>query len=119
MATITKGANLFNTLGCDSLILNSKLLYVAAICHYHYFSYIKAEFSTQNFEFSIPVCVGGFGINCSQSCPQGYYGRRCMETCSCNITMCDNALGCPEAASGRWLYELDVGLNATINLQFL
>lgn len=27
-------------------------------------------------------------------------------------------LGCPEAASGRWLYELDVGLNATINLQF-
>ncbi|XP_052718080.1 uncharacterized protein LOC128190182 [Crassostrea angulata] len=45
------------------------------------------------------VCVGGFGINCSQSCPQGYYGRRCMETCSCNITMCDNALGCPEAAS--------------------
>lgn len=28
-------------------------------------------------------------------------------------------LGCPEAASGRWLYELDVGLNATINLQFL
>uniref|UniRef100_A0A8W8KL25 Uncharacterized protein n=1 Tax=Magallana gigas TaxID=29159 RepID=A0A8W8KL25_MAGGI len=48
-------------------------------------------------------CIGRFGVNCSQSCPLGYYGRRCNETCNCNFTVCDEVTGCLKVTS-----ELDL-----------
>lgn len=47
------------------------------------------------------ACIGRFGVNCSQSCPLGYYGRRCNETCNCNFTVCDEVTGCLKVTSGK------------------
>uniref|UniRef100_A0A8W8KHQ1 EGF-like domain-containing protein n=1 Tax=Magallana gigas TaxID=29159 RepID=A0A8W8KHQ1_MAGGI len=56
--------------------------------------------------FLIPILFGSsyaddgicdnntFGVNCSQRCPLGYYGRQCNETCNCNFTVCDEVTGC-------------------------
>nr|XP_011436184.2 N-acetylglucosamine-1-phosphodiester alpha-N-acetylglucosaminidase-like isoform X1 [Crassostrea gigas] len=52
------------------------------------------------------ACIGRFGVNCSQSCPLGYYGRRCNETCNCNFTVCDEVTGCLKVTSDQTeLYE--------------
>ncbi|XP_052717823.1 uncharacterized protein LOC128190009 [Crassostrea angulata] len=52
------------------------------------------------------ACIGRFGDNCTQSCPLGYYGRRCNETCNCNFTVCDEVTGCFKATSDQTeLYE--------------
>ncbi|XP_048744081.2 multiple epidermal growth factor-like domains protein 10 [Ostrea edulis] len=39
-------------------------------------------------------CVGRFGVNCSQKCPEGYYGKQCNEKCTCNASQCHEILGC-------------------------
>ncbi|XP_048775323.1 uncharacterized protein LOC125679901 isoform X2 [Ostrea edulis] len=40
-------------------------------------------------------CVGSFGINCTSPCPEGWYGPRCKEQCSCPDSKCDDVHGCP------------------------
>uniref|UniRef100_A0A8W8KK65 Uncharacterized protein n=1 Tax=Magallana gigas TaxID=29159 RepID=A0A8W8KK65_MAGGI len=102
----SNGTNVGNMMMADS-----SAVYAAVVCT----NRTPIQGVQQNDEIIIPECctdfvynntlkqciayVGSFGTNCSQSCPHGYYGRRCRKTCSCNIILCDNVLGCPEAAS--------------------
>ena len=46
-------------------------------------------------------CVGRFGTNCNQSCPTGFFGRQCLEKCSCSDEMCDEILGCRIRTMGK------------------
>ncbi|XP_062577017.1 cell death abnormality protein 1-like [Saccostrea cucullata] len=41
-------------------------------------------------------CDPGFrGINCSSSCPNNYFGRRCFHKCECSsFQYCDSRRGC-------------------------
>ncbi|XP_062606050.1 protein draper-like [Saccostrea cucullata] len=36
-------------------------------------------------------CIGSFGIECMQKCPEGFYGVQCAEVCSC--TKCNKTTG--------------------------
>lgn len=92
--------------GCDGLTCEicSTLLPLIIVPVLVFFCHLNrvGNFS-QNYEFFISACFGRFGKNCNQSCPHGYYGRGCRETCSCNISLCDNVLGCSEVESGKWV----------------
>ncbi|XP_056006312.1 multiple epidermal growth factor-like domains protein 6 [Ostrea edulis] len=35
---------------------------------------------------------GTFGIDCKKDCPDGFYGRFCIEVCNCSS--CDKVSGC-------------------------
>lgn len=40
-------------------------------------------------------CLPGyFGTNCSTRCIYPIYGKRCQNTCDCNVTECNHVLGC-------------------------
>lgn len=41
-------------------------------------------------------CGPGFiGWNCTEKCPENYYGRKCLRKCSCNETqICHPVCGC-------------------------
>ncbi|XP_055996843.1 uncharacterized protein LOC125664663 isoform X3 [Ostrea edulis] len=44
---------------------------------------------------SCAVCFGFFGDNCQTPCPNGSYGRKCEETCSCTTEeYCNQYVGC-------------------------
>lgn len=45
---------------------------------------------------SFVECEPGYvGTNCSTTCPQGYFGRRCLGLCNCSRDMyCEAARGC-------------------------
>lgn len=38
--------------------------------------------------------VGYFLENCSSSCPYPLFGRRCIQSCSCDKQLCDFVHGC-------------------------
>ena len=41
------------------------------------------------------ACIGFFGVNCSQPCPDGYFGHGCRQVCNCNDTeSCNAEIGC-------------------------
>ena len=43
------------------------------------------------------ACIGSFGLNCSSSCPDGYYGLGCRQICNCNDReKCDPMIGCTD-----------------------
>lgn len=38
---------------------------------------------------------GLFGLNCTQTCPENYYGRLCKNECKCDKTqICHRVCGC-------------------------
>ncbi|XP_062612096.1 uncharacterized protein LOC134273895 isoform X2 [Saccostrea cucullata] len=41
-------------------------------------------------------CVGSHGKNCSNPCPQNYFGPRCTRQCQCLESECDKIYGCPK-----------------------
>ncbi|XP_062568721.1 uncharacterized protein LOC134230875 [Saccostrea cucullata] len=51
------------------------------------YMYVESEHRCQE-------CVGWFGANCSSKCPDGFYGKQCIEKCSCEARHCDKVLGC-------------------------
>lgn len=39
--------------------------------------------------------VGTFGVNCSHTCPNNYFGRLCKKPCNCSDgQFCDQVKGC-------------------------
>ncbi|XP_062568714.1 uncharacterized protein LOC134230866 [Saccostrea cucullata] len=45
-------------------------------------------------EHKCKECEGFFGVNCSEECLAGYYGKQCREKCNCDVSQCDSVLGC-------------------------
>lgn len=59
--------------------------------------YNKKPNRCTNFPFLIECTPGKYGVNCSQVCPNGFFGRLCEKKCplECNET-CDKISGdCP------------------------
>ena len=45
----------------------------------------------------LPACVGSWGLQCTQDCPDGFYGFGCRSKCFCHPNQtCDNIDGCIE-----------------------
>ncbi|XP_048775239.1 uncharacterized protein LOC125679812 isoform X3 [Ostrea edulis] len=44
-------------------------------------------------------CIGSFGYNCSNPCPQDWYGPKCSIQCQCSSIKCDAIYGCAEATT--------------------
>ncbi|XP_078338324.1 uncharacterized protein LOC111133020 isoform X2 [Crassostrea virginica] len=41
------------------------------------------------------ICMGAFGLECSNSCPDGYFGLQCSKKCKC--AKCNSRTGrCPD-----------------------
>ena len=44
---------------------------------------------------SYAACLGSYGINCSSSCPTGFYGHGCSQICNCYYNEeCNAKKGC-------------------------
>ncbi|XP_062588482.1 uncharacterized protein LOC134250144 [Saccostrea cucullata] len=43
--------------------------------------------------------LGTFGVNCSASCKEGFYGRLCRSECNCSTEDCDKEYGCKKRKS--------------------
>ncbi|XP_078324906.1 uncharacterized protein LOC111104961 isoform X2 [Crassostrea virginica] len=42
----------------------------------------------------VPCNDGYFGINCGYTCPDLYFGKRCILRCNCSIGHCHHVHGC-------------------------
>ena len=50
--------------------------------------------------------AGTWGVNCSEVCKRGYYGRRCESKCNCTVNQrCDTADGCESYLHGMQTYK--------------
>ncbi|XP_056008537.1 protein draper-like [Ostrea edulis] len=38
--------------------------------------------------------LGTYGVNCSETCVRGYYGKLCLSECECSVHKCDKKYGC-------------------------
>ncbi|XP_062612371.1 uncharacterized protein LOC134274134 [Saccostrea cucullata] len=45
---------------------------------------------------------GRIGWNCNYSCAEGYYGRLCKHSCTCNFNDCDPEVGCQLQATNSY-----------------
>ncbi|XP_062600210.1 multiple epidermal growth factor-like domains protein 10 [Saccostrea cucullata] len=50
----------------------------------------------------IPCETGTYGVNCSESCPDGQYGDKCFSICNCTEgEICDKGVGCINSPTPR------------------
>ena len=53
------------------------------------------RYSTKLLHAIFAACIGFYGVNCSQPCPDGYFGHGCRQICNCNDTeICNAKIGC-------------------------
>lgn len=56
---------------------------------------LKFSFNIYLIYFYLECPDGTFGVNCSQKCPNNYFGRLCKMPCNCSDgQFCDQVKGC-------------------------
>lgn len=56
---------------------------------------LKFSFNIYLIYFYLECPDGTFGVNCSQTCPNNYFGRLCKMPCNCpDGQFCDQVKGC-------------------------
>lgn len=69
------------------------------------------------YHFSVLACIGRL---CRPTCPRGYYGEQCSETCTCVADICDDVFGCVSTGKKciRYVSELNLLCEEKLSLSW-
>ncbi|XP_062609476.1 cell death abnormality protein 1-like [Saccostrea cucullata] len=71
--------------------------------------------------------LGTNGVNCTQKCVKGYFGRLCRLHCNCPAEECDGSFGCPKTntvgkdteSQNEWVNMLSALIGSVITMSLI